>query len=58
VGVTDSLSATTLPANESFVTLQSSGFGQVFRGVALASCGFEGMTIHGVLQNSAHGYCK
>jgi hypothetical protein len=58
VGITDSLSATTLPASESFVTLQSSGFGEVFRGVALAPCGFEGVTIHGALQNSAHGYCK
>ena len=58
VGITDSLSATTLPANENFVTLESSGFGEVFRGVALAPCRFEGATIHGVLQNSAHGYCK
>jgi len=58
VGITDSLSATTLPAGETFVTLQSSGLGEVFRGVALAPCGFEGVKIHGVLQNSAHGYCK
>jgi hypothetical protein len=58
VGITDSLLATTLPAEESFVTLQSSSFGEVFRGVTLAPCGFEGVTIHGVLQNSANGYCK
>jgi hypothetical protein len=58
VGITDSLSVITLPANESFVTLQSSGLGQVFRGVALAPCRFEGVSIQGVLQNSAHGYCK
>ena len=34
VGITDSLAATTLPANEQFVTLQTSGVGEVFRGVA------------------------
>ena len=34
VGITDSLAATTLPANEQFVTLQTSAPGEVFRGVA------------------------
>lgn len=34
VGITDSLAATTLPANEQFVTLQTSGYQEVFRGVA------------------------
>jgi hypothetical protein len=34
VGITDSLAATTLPANEQFVTLQTSSPGEVFRGVA------------------------
>lgn len=34
VGITDSLAATTLPANEQFVTLQTSASGEVFRGVA------------------------
>ena len=34
VGITDSLAATTLPANEQFVTLQNSGTPEVFRGVA------------------------
>ncbi len=34
VGITDSLAATTLPANEQFVTLQNSGTPEVYRGVA------------------------
>ncbi len=34
VGITDSLAATTLPANEQFVTLQTSAPGELFRGVA------------------------
>lgn len=34
VGITDSLAATTLPPNEQFVTLQTSGLQEVFRGVA------------------------
>jgi len=34
VGITDTLSATSLPANEQFVTLQTSGFQEVYRGVA------------------------
>ena len=34
VGITDSLAATTLPANEQFVTLQTSGLQEVYRGVA------------------------
>ncbi len=34
VGITDSLAATTLPANEQFVTLQTSTPTRVFRGVA------------------------
>src|SRR5271157_170227 len=36
VAVTDTLSATTLPAGEQFVTYQQSPAGQVFRGVAFA----------------------
>lgn len=36
VAITDQLSATTLPASESFVTLHSAGFGEVLRGVAFA----------------------
>jgi hypothetical protein len=50
VGITDSLAATTLPAGESFVTLQSSGAGEVFRGVAIAPCGFQGVAIKGVAE--------
>ncbi len=34
VGITDSLAATTLPANEQFVSLQTSSNQEVFRGVA------------------------
>jgi hypothetical protein len=34
VGITDSLAATALPANEQFVTIQTSATQQVFRGVA------------------------
>jgi hypothetical protein len=34
VGITDSLAATALPANEQFVTLQTSAPGEVYRGVA------------------------
>jgi hypothetical protein len=34
VGITDSLAATSLPANEQFVTLQTSAPGELFRGVA------------------------
>lgn len=34
VGITDQISATTLPANEQFITLQTSAPGEVFRGVA------------------------
>lgn len=34
VGITDSLAATTLPANEQFVTLQTSANQEVYRGVA------------------------
>ncbi len=34
VGITDSLAATTLPANEQFVTLQNSGTPEAYRGVA------------------------
>jgi hypothetical protein len=42
VGITDSLAATTLPANEQFVTLQTSANQEVFRGVAYVppSAGF------------------
>jgi len=36
VAVTDSLSATTLPAGESFSTLRTAGFGEVLRGVSFA----------------------
>ena len=36
VGITDTLSATTLPANESFTVLQTASFGQVLRGVSFA----------------------
>jgi hypothetical protein len=34
VGITDSLAATSLPANEQFVTLQTSASGELYRGVA------------------------
>ncbi len=34
VGITDSLAATTLPANEQFVTLQTAQSGELYRGVA------------------------
>ncbi len=34
VGITDSLAAATLPANEQFLTIQNSGTQQVYRGVA------------------------
>jgi hypothetical protein len=34
VVITDQLSATTLPGNESFFTLRTAGFGEVLRGVA------------------------
>ena len=34
VAITDTLSATTLPASEAFVTVRSAGFGEVLRGVA------------------------
>ncbi len=34
VSITDSLSASTLPANESFTTVRSAGFGEVLRGVS------------------------
>jgi hypothetical protein len=33
--ITDDLSATTLPATESFFTLQAAGYGEVLRGVSL-----------------------
>lgn len=36
VAITDKLSATTLPAEESFITLKSAGYGEVLRGVAFA----------------------
>ena len=36
VMITDNVAATTLPAGESFVTLQTSNFGEVFRGVSIA----------------------
>jgi hypothetical protein len=36
VAITDRLSATTLPGSESFTTLEESGAGEIFRGVALA----------------------
>ena len=35
VAITDDLSATSLPAAESFVTLRSAGYGEVLRGVSL-----------------------
>jgi hypothetical protein len=34
VSITDSLSASTLPSNESFTTVRSAGFGEVLRGVS------------------------
>jgi hypothetical protein len=34
VAITDNLSATTLPASESFTTVRSAGFGEVLRGVS------------------------
>jgi hypothetical protein len=39
VGITDSLAATTLPANEQFTTLQTSAPGELFRGVAYIPTG-------------------
>jgi hypothetical protein len=36
VVITDTLAATTLPANESFLTLRAAGFGEVLRGVSFA----------------------
>jgi hypothetical protein len=36
VSITDDISATALPAAESFVTLETAGFGEVLRGVAFA----------------------
>jgi hypothetical protein len=39
VGITDSLAATTLPANEQFVTLQTSAPGELYRGVAYIPTG-------------------
>jgi hypothetical protein len=36
VAITDKLSATSLPADESFTTLETAGFGEVLRGVAFA----------------------
>jgi hypothetical protein len=36
VGITDTLSATSLPASESFTVLQTAAFGQVLRGVSFA----------------------
>jgi hypothetical protein len=36
VTITDNVSAPTLPAGASFVTLQTSNYGEVFRGVSLA----------------------
>jgi hypothetical protein len=35
VAINDQLSATSLPSNEQFVTVQSAGYGQVLRGVSL-----------------------
>jgi hypothetical protein len=34
VKITDKLAATTLPANESFTTIRTAGFGEVLRGVS------------------------
>ena len=39
VTITDRLAATSLPANEQFNVLETAGFGQVLRGVALARFG-------------------
>jgi hypothetical protein len=36
VMITDQLSATSLPANETFSTFQSAGYGEVLRGVSFA----------------------
>ena len=35
VAITDQISATTLPTNESFISLKTAGFGEVLRGVSL-----------------------
>jgi len=39
VAITDRLDATSLPADEEFNVLETAGFGQVLRGVALVRCG-------------------
>jgi hypothetical protein len=57
VAVTDLIGATTLPGSDSFVTLQESGAGQVFRGVAFAPCGFGATTINTNLNIPAGGRC-
>jgi hypothetical protein len=55
--VTDPIDANTLPASDSFVTLQESGARQVFRGVAFAPCGFGATTVNGNLNIPAGGRC-
>jgi hypothetical protein len=57
VTVTDPIDATTLPGSDSFITLQESGAGQVFRGVAFAPCGFGATRITGNLAIPAGGRC-
>jgi hypothetical protein len=57
VTVTDPIDANTLPASDSFVTLQESGARQVFRGVAFAPCGFGATTVNGNLNIPAGGRC-
>ena len=57
VAVSDPIEATTLPGSDTFITLQESGAGQVFRGVAFAPCGFGATTINGNLKIPAGGRC-
>jgi hypothetical protein len=57
VAVSDPIDATTLPRSDQFITLQESGAGQVFRGVAFAPCGFGATTLNGNLTIPAAGRC-
>lgn len=57
LAVSDPIGATTLPGSDTFITLQESGAGQVFRGVAFAPCGFGATTVNGNLKIPAGGRC-
>lgn len=47
VSITDRLAATSLPSGEQFNILDTAGYGQVLRGVALAACGGSQEDSHG-----------